>query len=143
MATSAFIGGGGNVTFKVGNGATPTEVFTAIEEMQSMSGLGQTNETIEVTHFASAAKEYIGGFADGQEITVQCNKVQSATIQDSVLGKVQSKASGNVQVVITDGTTSETYAFSVAFVGWSIEPQINAQNTITFTMKISGDITIS
>lgn len=141
MATSAFLGGSGNVTFKVGNGAG-TEVFTAIEEMQSLSGLGQTNELVPVTHFASTANEYIAGMADGSEITVQCNLVQGATVQGTVLTKVKAKESGNVQIVITDGTTSETYSFAVAYLGWTVEPQVSAQNTISFTMKISGDITI-
>lgn len=143
MTTKAFIGGGGNYAFKVGDGATPTEVFTDIEEMQSMSGLGQTNETIEVTHFASAAKEYIGGQADGKEITVTCNRVLAGAIQNSLMSKVQSKSSGNVKVVSTDGTDTETLSFAVVFVGWELDPQRGSQQLINFTMKISGDITIS
>lgn len=142
MATSAFIGGGGNVTFKIGDGGGP-ETFTALEEVQSISGLSETNELIEVTHFGSTAKEYIGGLADGSEVTVQCNLVQGATQQQYVLARCKAKDSGNVQVVVTDGTTSEDYDFSVAYLSWSVEPQVSGQMTLTFTMKISGGITIT
>lgn len=142
MATGAFIGGEGNVSLKIGDGAG-SEVFTALEEVTSISGLGEANELVEATHFASDAKEYIAGLADGQEITVECNLVQGATQQAAVLAKVKAKENGNVQIDITDGSTSDTYSFEVTYLSWSITPSIAERMTLSFTMKISGEITIA
>lgn len=138
MTTNAFSSG---ITVSLGDAASP-EVFTAIEEAFDISGLGETKELVEATHFASGgSKEYIAGLADGDEFTISCNKVQGATQQAAM--RTAAGATRNFQVAVTDGTTAETYAFAGVILGWGLGPAIGDRNTIEFTVKISGGITIS
>lgn len=138
MATNAFYGG---LTFKLGDGAG-SEVFTALEEVTEVSGLGEMLELIETTHFGSGgSKEYIAGLADGKEISVTCNHVAGATQQG--FAKTNKGETGNIQVDITDGSTTETYDFAAVYMGWEITPNVSDKNSIAFTFKITGGITES
>ena len=140
MTTVAYISG---TTFKLGDGASP-EVFTAIEEIISISGLGKTNPLIDATSLDSTAKEYIAGLSDGAEITLECNKVNTSSSQQANFKTaVNNGTNKNIQVVMTDGTTPETYSFAVIPLSWMNNPQVEDRNTVTFTMKITGAITQS
>lgn len=139
--TAAFING---TTIKRGDGATPTEVFAAIEEVVSISGLGKTKPLVDTTNFDSAAREYIAGLADGQEITLECNYLPGGTNQQALVNDVDTDvASRNFEILITDGTTPKTYAFAVVPLSYVITPSPDDKNMISFTLKITGDITIS
>lgn len=137
--SSAFING---VTIKRGDGGA-TEVFTAISEVNSMSGLGKTNPLVEVTSFDSTGREYIAGLADGTEITLECNYLPADTQQQGLISDVDAGTNRNLEVDVTDGTTPKTYAFAVTPLSWVINPSYEDRNTITFTLKISGAITVS
>jgi hypothetical protein len=139
MATAAYFSG---VTLSLGDGATPTEGFDALEEVTEISGLGETTELIEVTHFASGgSKEYIAGLADGKEFSVTCNHVIDAAGQ--VFAKSNKGETGNIQIECDNGTATETYDFAAVYMGWELAPSNSDKNAITFTFKISGGITVS
>lgn len=139
MATSAFYSG---VQFLLGDGATPTEAFTALEEVTEISGLGETTELIEVTHFGSnGSKEYIAGLADGKEFTVTCNYVVDAVQQ--LFARGNKGNTGNIRIIFTRGAATETYNFSAVYMGWEAAPSNSDKNQRTFTFKISGNIALT
>jgi hypothetical protein len=138
--TAAFTGG---LTVKRGDGGDPTEAFTAVTEVVSMSGLGKTNSLIDATSFDSSAKEYIAGLADGAEVSIECNRVQGDTQQDALRSDVDSGVTRNFEIVITDGTTSETYSLALVMLSWTITPQVTDKAMISFNGKISGAITVA
>lgn len=140
MATAAFTGG---LTASIGSAVlSGTPTYTAIGEVQNISGLGQTNALVDVTNFDSGgSKEYIGGLADGQEMTVDCNYIPLDSGQDELVTIVGSKTNRAFKLVVTDGTTTDTYTMDVTPISWVIGPSQENQNTISFTLKISGSIT--
>ena len=115
----------------------------ALEEVISVSGLGKTNDTIEVTNFDSdpGTKEYIPGLAEGAEVNIECNYIPAAAGQVALIAAVN--AGSNVAVVLTYDTNVKTYTFQAAATSWSVVPSATEQNRIEFTVKISGDITIT
>lgn len=138
--TAAFKGG---LTVKAGDGASP-EVFSAIEEVFSLGGFGVTNSLIDVTSHDSTAMEYIAGLADGSDLTIECNRVHTASnIQDDVKGYVDAGSTDNYQIALTDGTVSKTYSFAAVGISWNETPAVNDKNTISIGLKISGSITES
>lgn len=133
----------GTITIFRGDGASP-EVFTLVGEAKSLSGLGKTNELVEVTHFGSGGnREFISGLADGQEITVEVNYIQTDAPQQALINDVDTKTNRNIRVTIFDGTNTDTFDFSVTPISWVINPGLDDATTATFTLKISGDIVIS
>ena len=142
--TAGFTGG---LTFSRGDGASP-EVFTAVEELGSLSNVGQTNPLIDMTSHDSTAREYIAGLPDGQEITVECKRVHTASnVQSSLVTDVINKVTRNFRVALVDSRSSPnltvTYDFAAVCLSWSVAPSFDEGNMISFTLKISGAITIS
>lgn len=140
MTTATFKGG---LTVSFGDNASP-EVFSTIEEVNSLSGFGVTNPLIDATSHDSTAREYIAGLPDGAELTVECNRVHTASnIQDDVKTAVDAGSTRNFRIALTDGTTAKQYDFSAVCLSWAETPSYDDKNMISFTLKISGSITES
>lgn len=124
-------------------GWTVSLAGTEIEEVLSMSGLGKTRDQIEVTSFDTTAgtKEYIGGLADGAEITIEANYVATGTGQLAARAAVNTGT--NVEMVATYGTTTEVFTYQVTPLAWSLSPSTTDQNRCEFQYKISGDIVVT
>lgn len=131
----------GYFKFRMGDGAS-SETFADIEEAFSISGVGKTREQVDVTNFDSAGnREYIGGLADGNEVTVECNYIPGATQQEALIAAVEAGANRNFQVAYTAESPEETWSFAGSPLAWVINPSVDGRNSISFTVKISGDIT--
>jgi len=126
---------------QLGNGATPTEVFTKIPKMISISGLGETAGTIDVTTWDSTAKEYILGLADGQDVTIEANRILSNTTQEALIADVVARKVRNFKLTMTDGAATETFSFALALTSWNITPNHEDKHTLSVNGKISGGIT--
>jgi len=138
--SAAFTNG---LAVKYGDGASP-EVFTTIEEVLSLGGLGKSNPLIDVTSHDSTSKEYIAGLADGQELSVECNRVHTAAnIQDDVIAEIDAKTNFNMTITLTDGSTIVTYTFAVTPISWVVNPSVDDKATLSLALKITGDITIA
>ena len=142
MTTAAFIGG---FAFMIGDGAT-SEAFTKLEEVSDFSGFGITNGLVRVSSFDSVNNhEFIAdALAEGAEISITCLRVHTAgSQQDFLKNKVKNKQTLNVKMTSTDGTTSKTFSYAVVALGFQETFSFEEANTITFTLKTTGDITES
>lgn len=141
--TSAFING---MSFKYVDTANSPNA-RAIPEVLSCSGLGQTNPLVDATSFDSSAREYIAGLADGQEITMECIYLPDNAVQAAMRTAIAARQTKALRVVATYTESSpnaiETFNFSVVMLGWVMGPSFEDKNTVTFTFKISGAITIT
>ena len=121
------------------------ESYTAIPEVNSLSGLGRTNPLVDVSSFDSTGREYIAGLADGTEITMECNFLPGNAVQDAIIADVEAGNNFLFQVVATNPVDSavDTFAMTVTALGWELQPSFDEKNTVVFTFKISGSITIT
>lgn len=138
MATAANIS---NFKLKLGQADSP-ETYNDVEEVLSITGFGKTNDLLDVTNFDSPAgtKEFIAGLADGAEITAECNYI-GGTEQDALRTAIDAGSTRNFQIVNTNQSPSETFAFAAVCLSWTIEPSPTEQNRISFGLKITGAIT--
>jgi hypothetical protein len=143
--SNAFLNG---VTISRSANVSPLS-FSSIPEVMSLSGLGKTNPLVDVTSFDSTAREYIAGLADGSEITMECNYLPGNTAQDSIVADVDSGTNFYMQVTATNPNSgnspndADTYQFLVTPLSWTFAPSYEDKNMMSFTLKISGDITVS
>lgn len=135
-----------NILVERQDATTSPVSYDALEEVTDLSGVGETAPLVRATHFQSDSEEYIAGLADGDEISISCNRVHtSPSTQDQL---VADKGS-TITVRITDTDTSvspnttEVYTFQAVVLGWNITPQLGDVNKINYTLKISGGVTIS
>lgn len=140
MPTQAFVG---EMFLDRGNGASP-EVFTRICEVFGISGLGESNELVEATSFCSAgSREYIGGLADGEEITVECNYEQGDAGLLAMITDVKNKTTRNFRVSVEHSSPAEVFSFAAVCLSWTLNPSVDDRNTISFGLKITGSVTIA
>lgn len=140
MTTEAFVG---DIFLERGAGNSP-ETYTRICQVFGISGLGETNELVEATTFCSAgSREWIGGLADGEEISVECNYEQGDANLLAMITDVKNKATRNFRVVVEAASPSETFSFAAVCRSWVLNPAVDDRNTITYGLKISGSVTIA
>jgi hypothetical protein len=141
MTTSAFVSGI-QVLRQHASGSPIT--FVEVPEAFSISGLGQTNDLVDATHFGSAgSREYIGGLADGTEAVIECNYLANNAQQEAFIAAVAAKETGAFKVVVTASSPNVTFAFNAVYLSWEFGPSVDGRNTINFTIKISGAVTVS
>lgn len=144
MTTNAFVG---SIYLYRGDGSPVS--YSKVCQVFSISGVGQTNALVDATTFCSnGSREYVGGLADGTEITIEAN-YESAAMEGSptgVLRKMIDDVTGKVtrefKVVDENASPHLSFQFSAACLSWQLNPSVDDRNTITFTLKISGAITI-
>jgi predicted secreted protein len=139
MATAAIAGVG--TAFKRGNGASP-EVFTAIAEVNSITGPGMTRDFIDVTSLDSTGgyREFIGGFRDGGQLTLNMNFTYAG--YNAMLTDYESDDAVNYQIVLSDSTeTTIDFAAFVTDLPLDIKPDDRV--TVSVTLKITGQVTLT
>jgi len=122
---------------------TGSATFETIGGVSSISGIGGGEAAdIDVTDFASTAKEFLQGLPDEGTVTISGNYDPSDAQQSLMLSKRASQESGDFKVILPD-TGSTTFDFT-AFVK-SFDKSIEADDAVRFTanLRISGSITIS
>jgi len=128
--------------FRLGDNASP-EVFNAIDEVVSVTGVGAQGEDLDVTNFDSATgyKEFISGLKEGSEVVVEANYLPAATQQLAMMTAVEAGINRNFQLAYTTSSPERTFTFAGSPKGYTINPSATEANRITFTIKISGAIT--
>jgi len=131
-----------NWQMEIGTNASP-QVLTAIEEVFSVSGVGVVNNLVNATNFDSPAgsMEYIAGLADGSEFTVEANYIPTATHQAVVIAAVDAGETRLARLRYTGTSPEKTFSFSAVCLGYELAPSVEDRNTMTFTFKVSGNIT--
>jgi predicted secreted protein len=139
MASAAFAGVG--TEFKRGNGAA-TQTFAAIAEVNSIKGPGLSAAFIDVTSLDSDGgyKEYIRGFRDGGEVTLNMNFTMAGF--SALLDDYESADMVDYQIILSDtGHTTINFSGFVTDLPISVTPDDKV--TCDCTIKVSGQVTIT
>lgn len=126
--------------FRRGNGATPTELFTTIANVQTISGPNRTRETIDVTAHDSvdAYMEFLGGLKDGGEVALEINYDPTETTHD-LDGDFMDVDPRNYQVVILPDTIDEyTWDFAGVLTELGDEFPYDDKMSRSLTVKVTG-----
>ncbi len=127
---------------KMGDGASPTEMFTTIGEVTNVSGPDESTDSIEVTSFDSLAKEFVSALADSGQVQFDMNFVGVDAKQQALRADLRAGTLRNFKIIIPDDAV-ETACSTVAFAGHVTNlsgPKAGANAAITqsCTVKVSG-----
>jgi predicted secreted protein len=120
-----------------GNGASPTEVFTAIANATNITGPGLTRATIDTTTHQSPNQwmEKIGGLKDGGEVSITIN--YDPDVHDVLVADLDDAAPRNYQLAWP--TTPETvWGFAAVMTGFEPEGPHDDKLTATLTFAVTG-----
>lgn len=145
MTTNAFLS---NETIEINTSASTVspETFVTIPEATDISGFGESTPLVDVTHYGSTSREYIGGLADGDEFSITCNRVHnSPNYQESLIalkGLTRTMRITETDTSVSPNTTT-VYTFDVVILGWSKAPPVGENPKINFNFKVTGGVVIT
>lgn len=120
-----------------GDGATPTEVFTAIGSVTNVGGPGLARDTYDVTAHDSPNRwrEFIGGLKDGGEVSLDIN--YDPVDHDTLVADLDDSAARNYELAFP--TTPETlWGLSLILTGFEPNAPHDDKLAATITFKVTG-----
>ncbi|MEV2236703.1 phage tail tube protein [Micromonospora sp. NPDC049891] len=131
--------------FKRGDGGLPSETFTTIANVTSISGPNRTRETIDVTAHDSEDgwMEFIGGLKDGGEVSLELNYDPSEDTHD-LDDDFDDTEPRNYQIVILPDTEDE-HTWSIAGILTEVGDEFPYDDKMgrSITIKVSGKPTLA
>jgi predicted secreted protein len=126
--------------FKRGDGSS-NESFTAIAEVNSISGPSKSRESIDVTSLDSTGgyREFIPSFRDAGEVTLEMNFTRDGYIDMN--DDFEDDSSHNYQIVFPDAGNT-TFEFTAYVTAIGSEVTTDDKVTAPVTLKITGQVTI-
>ena len=136
MTTNAEIGHGSE--WRRGDGATPTEVFTALAQVLSINGISVSKDVLDATHMGSPERweEIISSIKRTGEITVELNFDPDGTTTTNCLADVASDAPRNFQFASPNEDVEWTIRCHC--VGFEMGVPLDDKMTATATYKPTG-----
>lgn len=141
MTSNAFSGVG--TSFKRQSDASSDGApYTAIAEVNSISGPNMSRSTIDVTSLDSTGgyREFIAGFRDGGEVTLEMNF--SLSTYDQMKDDFENENTHNYQIVLPD-TGATTFQFAALVTALGMGVPMDDKVTSSVTLKISGQVTLT
>ena len=138
MAQSAGYTGYG-VLLGIGDGAS-AEAFVSIGEVLNVDGPGFTKDTHDVSHATSPNRyrEFIAGFKDGGEVTLELNMLQADYA--NFLALFDSSGANNYQLTLPDSnySTKPTIVFAAHVTTQGLANPVEDKSTMAITLKVTG-----
>jgi len=124
-----------------GDGATPTETFTAIANVTDITPPGIERETYDVTAHDSpdAYREFIGGLKDGGEVEIEIN--YDPREHDDLVADFADTEPRNYKIVWP--STLGNWAFAAILTNFEPEAPHDDKLAASLTFKVSGKPTIT
>lgn len=132
---------------KIGDGGSPTEVFTTIAEVKDIDGPELEADTEEITHHSSTDgyKEYVVTLLNGGTVEFEVNMILSNATQSysaGLLKDYEDKTLRNFQLVFPYGSPV-TWAFSAFVVGFKPAAPVAGVLNASLSLQISGKPTLA
>ena len=126
---------------KRGDGATPTEVFTAIANVTDITPPALERETLDVTSHGSpdAWREHIGGLKDGGEVEIEIN--YDPREHDALVADLEDEDPRNYKVVWPKSLGE--WEFKAILTNFEPEAPHDDKLAASLTFKVSGKPTIT
>jgi len=136
--SDAFSGVG--TTFKRSDMTSSAALFTAIAEINSITGPNKTRETIDVTSLDSAGgyREFIASFRDAGTVELEMNFTRQG--YEDLNDDFEIETLVDYQINLPDGTTLD---FSGLVVDLGMAIPMDNKVTATVSIKISGQVILS
>lgn len=137
--------------FQMGDGGTPTEVFTTIADVTAINGVNITRDTIDSTTHdnSSGFRTFIGGLADGGDVTIDINFDPTASTHIDATGILSKLVASSLPSATTNfrivygSSLSKRWNFAGIVTGFSPAAPVGDKLSASVTIKVSGKPTLT
>ena len=142
MAVSTAIAAIGTKLYLGTDVLSGTPSYNLIANLHSISGPTTSRDRIDVTHQATTGgyREYIGGLADGGEVTFDISYLPTESTHNATTGLLSYLDSGAktaIKVEWPDGVPT-TWTFDATISGFEATAAVDEQLKASVTLQISG-----
>jgi predicted secreted protein len=126
---------------KVGDGATPTEVFTTIAKIKDIGGPTFNRGTHDASTQTTDWGEIVPGLKMGGQVTFDINLIPTEGTHDENTGLLKDFIDGtkrNFQLVFPD-TGNTTWQFAAYVLNYEPDAPVDGLLTASLTVEITGD----
>jgi hypothetical protein len=116
-------------------------VYLQVEECKDMPEFGDEYQEVDVTNQQSPGRrvEFIAGFAQGQEFTVECNWIKG-TVQELV--RAAQGTTRNFRMIYST-TPSTTFTFGAVIKSAKVTGPVQEAKKLMITLRVTGTVTES
>jgi hypothetical protein len=137
------------IALQIGDGGTPTEVFTTIAQLLDVEGPSLERKVIDTTNHGSPNgwMQYLPGLKDGGEVTFSILFDPDLNTHGSTSGLLQWFGATNVlrnfKIVFTDAAPATTWNISGFVSKFTPKSPVEGALTADVTIKVSGQPTFT
>ncbi len=124
---------------KVGDGGG-SETFTTVPGLTTIDGPSISRDVVDVSDMGSTWKEYDDALIDGGEVQCSGNFLPSNAVHQGLQDDATAGTLRNFQIVWSDGPT--TWTVPCIITNWNSSAEVNGKLALSFTLKVSGAVTI-
>lgn len=108
------------IALQIGDGATPTELFTEIAEVLALTPPAITSDTVETTpHSGAGWKQFAPTLFELGEFTARLSYLPANSQQQSIITDMLARTLRNFKIVFPDSGSSE-WAFAAYITGFEV-----------------------
>lgn len=130
---------GAEVTIEMGDGATPTELFTKVANVKNIGGPGMSREQINKTFHGDTAQRYRSGLPEGGEVPIEIMWDPAEGTHDETTGLLAAFSDGLVRNFKIKFGTAATWSFAAFVSGFEVTGEAEGGMTMaSVTLKLDG-----
>lgn len=130
---------GNELRLQIGDGNSP-EVFVDFCAITDVGGFGASKPLVDVTALCDLARKFRNGLQEGAEVTLTANMIQGDAQTRALFESYRADEIVNFRYTLVGISPAEYFEFSATILGWGLAGPIGERSTMTFTVKISGEI---
>jgi hypothetical protein len=131
---------GNDWVVQLGDASSPP-VFANMCAVFDFGAVGEEKPLVDVTAYCDTARAYRNGLADGVEIPLQCNFLSGDTQLDALYTAYKNDTLVDIRILKKDSSPEEYFSFQATVRAWNVSGAIGERSSLTFTLKVSGEVT--
>lgn len=131
---------GNDFVVQLGNGSSPP-VFADLCAAFDFGSVGEEKPLVDVTSYCDEARAYRNGLADGVEIPLQANMIPGDTQLQALYNAYKNDELVDIRILRKNSSPEEFFQFQATVRAWNVTGPIGERSVLTFTLKISGEVT--
>jgi hypothetical protein len=127
---------------QLGDDASPPN-YSDVCAAFDFGSVGEEKPLVDVTTYCDDARAYRNGLADGVEIPLQCNYIPGDATLQALSQAYKDDTIVPVRIIRKEEESpeGEFFAFNATVRAWNVTGPIGERSVLTFTLKISGEVT--
>lgn len=130
---------GNELRLQIGSQDSPP-IFADFCAASDVSGIGESKPQVDVTTLCDLARKFRGGLPEGTEVTLTANLIKGDAQTRALFESYKADEIVPFRLNFHDQSPEEYFEFYATILGWNITPPVGDKATMTFTLKISGEV---